>query len=83
MLLTPYIAVHRRASGTASSRCRTATVTLHLEVDDVDGLVEAMVGGGAVLDRAPEGNPVGRVAVVRDPFGHRWFLNRPAAARTP
>jgi uncharacterized glyoxalase superfamily protein PhnB len=58
-------------------------VTLHLEVDDVDGVVEAMVSGGAVLDRGPEDNPVGRVAVVRDPFGHRWFLNQPAAARTP
>jgi uncharacterized glyoxalase superfamily protein PhnB len=62
---------------------RGNAVTLHLEVDDVDGLAEAMVAGGAVLDRAPEDNPVGRVAVLRDPFGHRWFLNRPAAARTP
>ena len=62
---------------------RGNAVTLHLEVDDVDGVVEAMVKGGAVLDRGPEDNPVGRVAVVRDPFGHRWFLNRPAAARSP
>ena len=55
-----------------------AAVTLHLTVDDVDAVVTRAVVGGAVLDRGPEDNPVGRVAVFRDPFGHRWFLNRPA-----
>lgn len=56
---------------------RGAAVTLHLTVDDVDGLVERVVAGGATRDRGPEDNPAGRVAVFRDPFGHRWFLNRP------
>ncbi|MCW2756502.1 MAG: hypothetical protein JWO46_248, partial [Nocardioidaceae bacterium] len=57
---------------------RGAAVTLHLTVDDVDALAERAVAGGAILDRGPEDNPnTGRVAVVRDPFGHRWFLNRP------
>ena len=55
-----------------------AAVTLHLTVDDVDAIVMRAVVGGAVLDRGPEDGPVGRVAVLRDPFGHRWFLNRPA-----
>ncbi|MEO5708710.1 MAG: VOC family protein [Nocardioidaceae bacterium] len=56
---------------------RGAAVTLHLTVYDVDGLTKRMVDGGAVLDRGPEDNPpVGRVAVLRDPFGHRWFLNQ-------
>ena len=58
---------------------RGASVSLHLALRDgpaVDALVERAVAGGAVLDRGPEDNPpVGRVAVVRDPFGHRWFLN--------
>jgi uncharacterized glyoxalase superfamily protein PhnB len=28
-------------------------------------------------ERGPEDNPpAGRVAVFRDPFGHRWFLNQ-------
>jgi PhnB protein len=67
----------------APQRDRGNAVTLHLEVDDVDGLVDRVVAGGATLDRGPEDNPVGRVAVVRDPFGHRWLLTRPAAARTP
>jgi PhnB protein len=57
---------------------RGSAVTLHLTVDDVDGVTQRFVAGGATLDRGPEDNPqTGRVAVVRDPFGHRWFLNRP------
>jgi uncharacterized glyoxalase superfamily protein PhnB len=55
---------------------RGAAVTLHLGVGDVDALVGRAVAGGARLDRGPEDTPVGRVAVVRDPFGHRWFLNQ-------
>ena len=56
---------------------RGTAVTLHLTVDDDDGLVERVVAAGATLDRGPEDNPAGRVAVFRDPFGHRWFLERP------
>ena len=56
---------------------RGASVTLHLGVEQVDRVVERMVAGGALLDRAPEETPAGRVAVVRDPFGHRWLLNQP------
>ncbi|MCB0890416.1 MAG: VOC family protein [Propionibacteriaceae bacterium] len=52
-------------------------VTLHLSVTDVDGLVDRARAAGADVDRGPEDNPVGRVAVVRDPSGHRWFLNQP------
>ncbi len=56
---------------------RGAAVTLHLTVKDVDAAVARMVAGGAVLDRGPDDNPGGRGAVLRDPFGHRWFLNQP------
>ncbi len=56
---------------------RGVAVTLHLVIGDVDALVARVVAGGAQLDRGPEDSPVGRVAVVRDPFGHRWFLNQP------
>ena len=55
---------------------RGAAVTLHLTVADVDALVVRVVAGGATLDRGPEEGPVGRIAVFRDPFGHRWFLNQ-------
>jgi uncharacterized glyoxalase superfamily protein PhnB len=68
----PEIQVEAPAEG------RGAAVTLHLTVTDVDAVAQRMVDGGAVLDRAPEDNPpVGRVAVLRDPFGHRWFLHQP------
>jgi uncharacterized glyoxalase superfamily protein PhnB len=54
---------------------RGAAVTLHLTVRDVDAVVERVLAGGALLDRGPEDSSVGRVAVFRDPFGHRWFLS--------
>jgi uncharacterized glyoxalase superfamily protein PhnB len=53
-------------------------VTLHLEVEDVDGLVARLRGAGAQVDREPDDTPAGRLAVVRDPFGHRWMLNQPS-----
>lgn len=57
---------------------RGAAVTLHLVVADVDAVVARVVAAGTQLDRGPEDNPhAGRVAVLRDPFGHRWFLNTP------
>lgn len=57
---------------------RGTAVTLHLAVDDVDGLAQRMAEAGASLDRGPaDDEQAGRVAVLRDPFGHRWFLNRP------
>jgi uncharacterized glyoxalase superfamily protein PhnB len=53
-------------------------VTLHLSGVDVDSVAFACRDNGAVLDRGPEESPpAGRVAVLRDPFGHRWFLNEP------
>ena len=57
---------------------RGAAVSLHLTVDDVDALAERIVAAGTSLDRGPEDSPpAGRVAVFRDPFGHRWFLDQP------
>jgi PhnB protein len=67
----PEIQVEAPAAG------RGAAVTLHLGVDDVDALVARMVAGGALLDREPADAPPGRIAVLRDPFGHRWMLNQP------
>jgi uncharacterized glyoxalase superfamily protein PhnB len=57
---------------------RGTPVSLHLTVDDVDATCERVVAAGTSLDRGPEDSPpAGRVAVFRDPFGHRWFLNQP------
>jgi PhnB protein len=54
-----------------------AAVTLHLTVDDVDALVSRIGASGGRVDREPADSPFGRIAVVRDPFGHRWMLNQP------
>jgi uncharacterized glyoxalase superfamily protein PhnB len=35
------------------------------------------VEAGARMDREPTDNPYGRIAVLTDPFGHRWMLNTP------
>jgi uncharacterized glyoxalase superfamily protein PhnB len=62
----------------APDTSRGAAISLHLEVDDVDAVCERVVGDGVTLDRGPEDSPpAGRVAVFRDPFGHRWFVNQP------
>jgi uncharacterized glyoxalase superfamily protein PhnB len=64
----------------APDSSRHPAVTLHLTVDDVDALCDRVVESGVDLDRGPEDSPpAGRVAVFRDPFGHRWFVNQPFA----
>jgi uncharacterized glyoxalase superfamily protein PhnB len=53
-------------------------VTLHLTVDDCDTVAARVQEHGVTLDRGPEDSPpAGRVAVSREPFGHRWFVNQP------
>lgn len=57
---------------------RGSAVSLHLTVDDVDAVCARVRAAGTSLDRGPEDSPpAGRVAVFRDPFGHRWFLEQP------
>ncbi len=59
---------------------RGAAVSLHLTVEDVDALAARVVRAGVHMDRGPENSDqAGRVAVFRDPFGHRWFLSAPPA----
>ena len=63
----------------APDRSRGAAVSLHLTVDDCDAAAARVVEHGVTLDRGPEdARPAGRVAVFRDPSGHRWFLNQPS-----
>jgi uncharacterized glyoxalase superfamily protein PhnB len=54
-------------------------VTLHLDVPDVDAVVDRAARASAVVEREPSDNDYGRVAALRDPFGHRWLLNGPVA----
>ncbi|HXW78150.1 MAG TPA: VOC family protein [Acidimicrobiales bacterium] len=50
-------------------------VTVHLEVADVDVVVDRAVAAGARLERPAADYDYGRNAVVRDPFGHRWLVS--------
>jgi uncharacterized glyoxalase superfamily protein PhnB len=68
----PDIGVHspRSLGGTS--------VTLHLEVPDVDYSHERAVRSGATSRREPSDQGHGnRTAVIEDPFGHRWMLSQP------
>lgn len=59
-----------------------ASHTLHVRVDDVDAAFARAVAQGADAEREPTDYPYGRIAVLLDPFGHRWMLNT-APARAP
>ena len=53
------------------------SVTLDLEVDDVDAAVERAVAAGAILIRPPDHPASGvQAGKVRDPFGHVWLITR-------
>ena len=60
----------------------TFSHTLHLQVNDVDGMTERARSSGASVEREPVDQPYGRGAVIIDPFGHRWMLLRPPAGAT-
>lgn len=50
-------------------------VSLHVYVEDVDGVVERAVAAGATLTRAVADQFYGdRIGGITDPFGHRWFI---------
>jgi PhnB protein len=54
-----------------------SSVTLDLEVDDVDKAVERAVDAGATLIRPPDHPTSGvQAGKVRDPFGHVWLITR-------
>lgn len=57
---------------------RGAAVSLHLHTADVDDLTARAAAAGARIDRGPQNTPHGRLAILRDPFGHRWMLNTEA-----
>ena len=51
------------------------SVTLHLTTDHVDEFVDRAQRAHGTVERHPQDTPYGRLAVVRDPHGHRWLLN--------
>jgi PhnB protein len=58
-----------------------AGLGLSLTVDDCDAFHDRAVAAGAESQRPPEDQDHGnRMAVIADPFGHRWFLLQPTEA---
>jgi PhnB protein len=50
-------------------------VTIHVYVDDVDGVIERAVAAGATLDRPVEDRFYGdRSGQIVDPWGHKWSV---------
>ena len=59
-------------------------VALHLYVADVDAVVTRAEAAGATVLRAPKDEFFGhRVALLVDPFGHRWHLATRKELLTP
>ena len=53
------------------------SVTIDLEVDDVDAVVDRAVNAGATLVRPPDHPTSGvQAGKVRDPYGHVWLITR-------
>ena len=51
-------------------------VSLHLSVDDVDGVVANATAAGATVLRAIKDEFYGdRTGMIADPFGHRWHVS--------
>ena len=50
-------------------------VTIYLQVDDADAVVDSAAKAGATVEMPPTDMFYGeRMAVVRDPLGHRWNI---------
>ena len=56
------------------------TMTVSLNVDDVDAWYARAVTAGAIPLREPKDEFYGRQAKLRDPFGHVWGLIGPKSA---
>jgi uncharacterized glyoxalase superfamily protein PhnB len=62
---------------TAPTTVGGPTVTLHLDVADVDTTFGQATGAGATSLAEPEDQPHGaRHGTLVDPFGHRWMLSQ-------
>ena len=51
------------------------TVSIHVEVKDVDSFFARAVNAGAKVLQPIKDEPYGRVCKLEDPFGHTWFFN--------
>ena len=59
---------------------RPVTTSLVLSVPDTDDALRRAREAGAQVEREPQDKPYGRMATIRDPYGHRWMLEGPVLA---
>ena len=57
------------------------TVSIHVEVKDVDSFFARAVKAGAKVLQSIKDESYGRVCKLEDPFGHMWFFNTSQDAR--
>jgi uncharacterized glyoxalase superfamily protein PhnB len=58
--------------------------SIHLHVENADGMIERAVASGATLERPAQDEFYGeRGGVVRCPFGHRWMIGHHIEDVTP
>lgn len=50
-------------------------VSLTIQVSSLDAVVMRAIEAGGALMRPIREGPAGRIAKLRDPFGHVWFLS--------
>jgi uncharacterized glyoxalase superfamily protein PhnB len=74
--ITPYLVVPGVAALIAFAR----PASLYLRADDVDAVYARALEAGATSLRAPEEQPYGRSAGVRDASGNVWWIIAPGRA---
>ncbi len=57
------------------------SVTIHVDVEDVDAFFARAVEAGAKVLQAIKDEPYGRICKLEDPFGHTWFFNTTPTTR--
>ena len=66
------------AQETALATPMGGRVWLFATTEDFDADAARITAAGGIFEEAPRHEPYGKVAVWRDPFGHRWDLIQPA-----
>jgi len=59
------------------------SVSIHVDVKDVDSFFARAVAGGAKVVQPIKDEPYGRVCKLEDPFGHSWFFSTPPVKADP